>query len=95
VSIHEPADDTHVTGERWAELQSLSVEPLHRGRGLGTRFMERVYEEQATTGIEELAIGVIATNEVAMRFYERQGFRPWVVTTLGKVPKPTQSSVTD
>lgn len=52
VSIHEPADDTHETGERWAELQSL-----------------------------------FATNLGAMRFYERQGFHPWVVTTLGKVPE--------
>jgi ribosomal protein S18 acetylase RimI-like enzyme len=89
VSIHEPADDTHVTGERWAELQSLSVEPTSRGGGLGTRLMERVYEELRASRIEELAIGVIATNERAMHFYERQGFRPWVVTTLGKVPEST------
>jgi ribosomal protein S18 acetylase RimI-like enzyme len=50
--------------------------------------MERVYEELRAAGIEELAIGVIATNERAMRFYERLRFRPWVVTTLGKVPAP-------
>lgn len=88
VSIHEPADDTHVTGERWAELQSLSIEPSRRRSGLGTRMMERVYEELRAMEIEELAIGVIATNLGAMRFYERQGFHPWVVTTLGKVPGP-------
>jgi len=88
VSIHDPADDTHVTGERWAELQTLSIEPARRGAGLGTRMMERVYEELRAMQIEELAIGVIASNERAMRFYERQGFRPWVVTTLGKVPGP-------
>ncbi len=86
VSIHEPADDTHVTGERWAELQTLSIEPSRRGAGLGTRLMERMYAELRATRIEELAIGVIATNERALRFYERQGFKPWVVTTLGKVP---------
>ncbi|MEO8425362.1 MAG: GNAT family N-acetyltransferase [Actinomycetota bacterium] len=86
VSIHEPADDTHVTGERWAELQSLSIEPSRRRTGLGTRLMERIYEELRTMKVEELAIGVIATNLGAMRFYERQGFHPWVVTTLGKVP---------
>jgi GNAT superfamily N-acetyltransferase len=86
VSVHEPADDTHVTGERWAELQSLSVEPARRGAGLGTRLMERVYAELRAAEIHELAIGVIATNDRAMRFYERQGFRPWVVTTLGRVP---------
>jgi GNAT superfamily N-acetyltransferase len=88
VSVHEPADDTHVTGERWAELQSLSVEPSKRRAGLGTRMMERIYEELRAKQIEELAIGVIATNQDALRFYERQGFHPWVVTTLGKVPRP-------
>jgi GNAT superfamily N-acetyltransferase len=87
VSMHEPADDTHVTGERWAELQTLSIEPSRRRGGLGTRVMERIYEELRAMQIEELAIGVIATNLGAMRFYERQGFHPWVVTTLGKVPE--------
>ena len=43
---------------------------------------------------DEMAIGVIATNERAMRFYERQGFRPWVVTTLGTGPD-VGSSATD
>ncbi len=94
VSIHEPADDTHVTGERWAELQSLSVTPHVRGAGLGTRLMEQLYVELRAAEIHELAISVIATNERAMRFYERQGFRPWVVTTLGRVPD-VESSVTD
>jgi ribosomal protein S18 acetylase RimI-like enzyme len=90
VSIHEPADDTHVTRERWAELQSLSVVPERRGAGIGTRLMEHVYVELRAAEIEEMAIGVIATNERAMRFYERQGFRPWVVTTLGRIPDTPQ-----
>ena len=33
-------------------------------------------------------IGVLATNEDARRLYEREGFRPWVLLTLGKVPDP-------
>ena len=65
-----------------------------RGAGLGTRLMEQLYVELRAAEIHELAIGVIATNERAMRFYERQGFRPWVVTTLGRVPD-VESSVTD
>jgi RimJ/RimL family protein N-acetyltransferase len=35
-----------------------------------------------------MVIGVLATNEAAMRLYEREGFRPWVVLTLGKVSDP-------
>jgi hypothetical protein len=37
---------------------------------------------------EEMVIGVLATNEPAQRLYEREGFRPWVLLNLGKVPDP-------
>lgn len=85
VSIHD-ADDSHRTGERFAELQSLAVLDGNRGEGVGTALLQRVYGELRDLGIEELAIGVLATNHDAMRFYEREGFKPWVVITLGKVP---------
>jgi hypothetical protein len=48
--------------------------------------LRAVYAELRTIGVEELAIGVLATNHDALRLYEREGFRPWVITTLGKVP---------
>lgn len=82
------ADDTHVTGDRIAELQTLSVLPSHRNAGLGTRLMESVFSELRSLGINELMITMIATNEPARRFYERFGFRPWLTVALGKVPGP-------
>lgn len=89
VSIHG-ADDSHLTGERFAELQSLAVLDDMRGAGVGTALLHAVYDELRDLGIEELAIGVLATNHDALRLYEREGFKPWVVVTLGKVP-PTAS----
>lgn len=86
VSIHEPADDTNDTGDRWAELQTLSVVPEHRGEGLGTRLMERVHEELRALGIRTMLIGVADGNDDAMRFYRRHGYSPWVTFTLGRVP---------
>ncbi len=80
------ADDTNVTGARYAELRTLSVLPSHRGAGLGRRMMAGVYGELRRLGIRELEIGVVAGNEGAIRFYEREGFRPWVVHYLGTVP---------
>ena len=85
VSIHGP-DDSHRTGPRFAELQSLAVLEGSRGAGIGSALLHRVYEELRRLDIGELAIGVLATNHEAMRLYEREGFTPWVVTTLGKVP---------
>ena len=87
VTIHPP-DDSHVTGERFAELQSLAVLGDRRGQGLGTELLRAVYRRVRSVGIEEMVIGVLATNEPALRLYEREGFRPWVVLTMGKVPDP-------
>jgi ribosomal protein S18 acetylase RimI-like enzyme len=81
-------DDSHTTGERFAELQSLAVLEEARGSGVGTALLHEVYRQVRAAGAREMVIGVLATNEPAMRLYEREGFRPWVMLTLGKVPDP-------
>ncbi|HET6713102.1 MAG TPA: GNAT family N-acetyltransferase [Actinomycetota bacterium] len=86
VSMHGGPDDSHLTGDRFAELQSLAVLEGMRGAGVGTALLQTVYAELRALGIEELAIGVLATNHDALRLYEREGFTPWVVIALGKVP---------
>jgi len=87
VTFHD-SDDSHTTGARFAELQSLVVQPDRRGNGVGTELLHEVYRLVRRCGVEEMAIGVLATNEQAKRFYEREGFRPWVMLTMGKVPDP-------
>lgn len=87
VSFHD-RDDSHTTGDRFAELQSLVVEPARRGGGLGTDLLHEVYRQVRRRGAEEMVIGVLATNEPAKRLYEREGFRPWVMLTMGRVPDP-------
>lgn len=79
-------DDSHTTGDRFAELQSLVIAVDRRGGGLGTALLHEVYRQVRARGVEEMVIGVLATNERAMRLYRREGFQPWVVLTLGKVP---------
>lgn len=86
VSMIEPADDHWITRERWAELQTLVVLPGRRRSGLGSRMMDAVHEELRRLGIRELVIGVVATNDDALRFYGRLGYRPWVVKLLGAIP---------
>jgi GNAT superfamily N-acetyltransferase len=87
VSFHD-RDDSHTTGARFAELQSLVVEPARRGGGLGTDLLHEVYRQVRRRGVGEMAIGVLATNEPAKRLYEREGFRPWVNLMIGTVPDP-------
>ncbi len=89
VTFHD-VDDSHATGERFAELQSLAVAPDRRGGGLGTALLHEVYRRVRGRGVEEMVIGVLATNVAAQRLYEREGFRPWVLLTMGKVPDPDE-----
>ncbi len=70
---------TWVTGERVGSLETLSILPDYRDRGIGSMFMDRIYEDLRTAGIKELSLAVMASNDPAIRFYERQGFAPFVV----------------
>jgi ribosomal protein S18 acetylase RimI-like enzyme len=87
VTVHG-IDDSHLTGDRFAELQSLAVLDDRRGDGIGTTLLRQVYREVRAAGIEEMAIGVMVSNGAAQRLYEREGFRPWLTINLGKVPDP-------
>src|SRR5262245_15780723 len=91
VTFHD-RDDSNATGDRFAELQSLAVASDRRGAGIGTALLHEVYREVRRRGAEGMVIGVLATNHEAMRLYEREGFRPWVVRTRGKVPDPDATS---
>jgi GNAT superfamily N-acetyltransferase len=70
----------------WAELgrfgfvETLSILPEARGRGIGEQLMAAVADYLATLGITEIHLTAVATNERAMRFYERAGFIPAFVT---------------
>ncbi len=79
VTIHEGPDDTWVTGDRIAEVETLSVAPDARGAGIGTLLLDRVDAELEQAGIRDLQIAVIVANDAARRFYERRGLRPRIL----------------
>jgi ribosomal protein S18 acetylase RimI-like enzyme len=62
------------SGERIAELQTLSIAPSSRGQGLGSQLLAAVRDKLASTGIQYMAIGALVSNIDAQRFYERHGF---------------------
>ena len=72
--------------EPTAELKTLSVLPEYRGHGIGDLLMREVFRRLRKRGITELAIGVVATNEGATRFYERYGFHQRYITMWGSIP---------
>ncbi|WP_170323493.1 GNAT family N-acetyltransferase [Cryptosporangium phraense] len=75
VEVLDGPEDTWVTGDRIAMLQSLSIAPLWRGRGLGTVLADRVDAELDARGIHDLMLDVVEGNTGAERFYERRGLR--------------------
>ena len=79
-------EETWATGDRIAELETLAVLPDHRGGGIGMELMEAVYAELKRVGVKHMAVSVIASNEEAIRFYDRLGMLPFLVSYIGEVP---------
>jgi len=81
-----PGYASWATGERAAELETLSVLPDHRSGGIGAALTEAVWSRLEEIGIDDMAITTTKTNVDAHRFYERQGFRQGFVVYHGKRP---------
>jgi ribosomal protein S18 acetylase RimI-like enzyme len=64
-------EETWATKERIAELETLTVLPGHRGRGIGRALVEGVHRRLDSIGVSEIAVSVISSNREAVRFYER------------------------
>ena len=78
-------------GDRVATLQTLTVHPDYRRQGIGSALLEEVRRQLGAAGISDLELAAVSGNEAAMRFYEREGFRPFVttlVTRLGSAAGP-------
>jgi GNAT superfamily N-acetyltransferase len=60
----------------WAEVEALYVERLWRGTGLADALLGRAFDWAAALGLPAVQLYVTASNTRAVRFYERQGFRP-------------------
>jgi ribosomal protein S18 acetylase RimI-like enzyme len=68
--------DTWRTGPRIAEIESLSVLPGHRDRGIGGALMDALEREIEALGVGDVIVGALAGNEDALRLYRRRGYRP-------------------
>ena len=75
-SAETELDDTWVSGDRVADIETLVVLPEARGGGVGSALLDAVDDELAARGIEDVLIAAFVTNVDAIRLYERRGFRP-------------------
>jgi [ribosomal protein S18]-alanine N-acetyltransferase len=58
------------------DIQTLAVEPAHRGCGLGKMLLAALLDEARGLGVSDVFLEVRADNEPAMALYESFGFRP-------------------
>jgi len=73
------------SGERVADVDTLSVLPEAQGQKIGTKLMDAVEAELERRGVREFRIVVLAPNADAMLFYQRRGLVPVTHTLLGHV----------
>ena len=65
--------------EQLCWVHDLVVLPEHRGKQIGEALIERLWEE---SGVEEMRLAVVASNEDTIRFYRRLGFETGPVMDL-------------
>ena len=69
-------------GERAGEVETLAVLPEARSSGVGEALMRAAIEVADANGVRALGVGVVHSNEAAIRFYERAGFRQFYLQML-------------
>src|SRR5205085_4005427 len=57
-------------------VMNLAVAPAHRRRKIASMLLERLFEETAGEGRRGYTLEVRVSNDVAIRLYERAGFKP-------------------
>ncbi len=67
-------------GERTAEIETLSVLESERGNGVGAALTQAAAGVANQAGANTVLVGVAHSNEDAIRFYEREGFKPFYVS---------------
>ena len=59
----------------WGAVQNLGIDPLHRGRGLGSILVARAAQGFRLAGLRRMHLEVTTDNTAAIRLYERLGFK--------------------
>lgn len=65
-------------------LYYLATDPEHRGRGIATQLVREAEEGLRDLGCPKAQLMVRSDNPAVLDFYERLGYEPSKVSTLGK-----------
>lgn len=65
-----------------ADVTNLSVDPMYRGQGVGTKLFEHAKSIAKKRGVRRLNVQALAGNLRALKFYKTMGFEDFSVTLL-------------
>jgi RimJ/RimL family protein N-acetyltransferase len=80
------------SGDRIAELETLTVLADQRGKGVGASLLEAAWQRLAEQGVKDMGITTTVTNVDAQRFYERHGFSRRFSVYYGTSPTVSSKS---
>ncbi|MGV9295630.1 GNAT family N-acetyltransferase [Amycolatopsis sp. NPDC003676] len=58
-------------------LESMRVDPAHRGTGVGTALADEFFAWARESGANQVSVTAYAANESALSFYRGRGFTPF------------------
>lgn len=58
-----------------AGVETLNVDPLHQGKGIGKKLLHAAQEEMINRDIKKIRLEVSVGNQKAINLYEKLGFR--------------------
>lgn len=65
-----------------ADVGNLSVDPMYRGQGIGTKLFEKARKIAKKRGVKRLSVQALTGNTRAVKFYKTQGFTDFTVAFL-------------
>jgi len=68
------------TTDTLAELETMYLQPEHRGQGIGTKLMENFKDWTEEKDADRLRVEASAQNKGAIRFYRENGFEDYALT---------------
>ncbi|MDO5712220.1 MAG: GNAT family N-acetyltransferase [Micrococcales bacterium] len=72
-------------GESFGDIETLAVKPGYRGKGVGAALLAACQRELERREIKFVSLQTLASNEKALRLYERAGFQPFMTRLVRRV----------
>lgn len=90
----ESKQDQYKMYDWYCELRYVHIAKRYRGKGLGTLIMASVEKDALLAGAHEIRLGTHASNDAALKLYEKSGFKISRVIMEKHICQPTKKSRT-